>query len=1737
MASVSEASIISRLDKSDYRNLRQDFLQYLKPLSNLVTFNYDHDSTNNNNNVKNQKTIRQLANKFLQFLNRALKYLPIRLNELQKSDRETALDLFCMYKVCLACSKFLSPYLENKPFQVHVQSLYLVLSYEAWGMYVDAEVESFRILESLRSVYYSPKIEQDTSCLLPDVNLHEDPGLASLIVKVVQTIVSCAFKSLRKEDAVYKRVLSLVHQARPWFRLLDSKTFDILHYSLVTNLYSCTVRILEEDACLDGDLVDLFCMTTITEHLKSSANNHLLVRASNICLTIISQQRSRSSLIVHILTCVLDFIACDCKVGVKFTVNECLDVVHNIVKKCRCASTDSCRYVGQNLVEIASNFREVSPPFSSILELYAAGLCYTENSLQPSCIGSEGLLSESLITLPIRGGDDLLYLNDVLRSLADYFHGGSNSCVSCECSVSCKHEHGRVSFLSYLKALAFFCHPFAELVTSASNTLLPEKKFPTFSPNLTIILDAFQQYSDACHSHFSCRSEREMGNFDYTQGKLHLVVIAALIVSLWTNKNVKASDMLNICCRSAWTCINNLEARSEALSEEAISHYVTKTCSRSGTLLLALHECGSTDLIEVVITTLSNCSTVANLFENLDGPTNLMRQWVKFVCKDYKDADTCDNAPLVYPRLSKYLKEKNFSTTITMRTTRIILEQELLAYEQMEENYINLCQTMQLKITEILLGEVYVRNDLQRSKVLIKKGRLLRACGIGDLECCIGCLSEAISILSVNQLDVSVESTSNCSQVSDLLAVAYCLRALCTQEVPQPNSKVILEDIQSAVELWMSIDRYENFNRELATDYKIPLLCCVADLLSVKGHFQLQSDIYTLIIVLLKRKGVPVQKCFAMLWTDRRLSHALCTKSIDEDAILCLAKHFGTCFDPNSIGTWVTCLKDSQPLLLVGFRQKFSLYDSILTQHGHFPPGSCLGSNVTVGEVKEVASTLNSNVHKTTSNFLLGYLYHDLCERLISSGQLVEVLPLHFDSDHLFEMDTLGESHVSVQGPQATTTPQSITSERLNGINFKTWSRSVVHYLTSKGVEGLVDGTYARPAVTDEKKYTQWKKHNSMVIGWLFNSMDTPIVQMFLYHDFVYDLWSSLKETYSSKSNGSRVFQLYREVHSTSQGDRSAAEYFAQLQTRWEEIDHHEVIVELTGEAAMLVAKRADKQKVFAFLMGLRPEFETLGGQIVNTRPLIGLSILLPCPILSTPWSILLPKALLFAKKALHLRSLLLRDKFVCRFWTAPLKTIDYNHAEVEVLGSVATEVWPNGRLWNIEQCNLSQWSVLRCYLESILQVGVIHEALGNASLAEFLFLRGKKISFEEELPIFRVAFASALGDIYCKKQLWDLAKTELTRGREILVNSSTSLISCKLCKLTLGVTIDHRFGDLARKHSDGTGTSLLNKTSNALGLYKKALKKLKLFAWNLESEPNVRMTRSRSRTSYNRNMKFPNEVESKCLKVSSENSIFGCPSSHCWMEPNMPSRTEVGSTEMTVCNRKNCWKCLLQKVMETENTKDFISMKCEFHRRRLCLRLLTAIGICVGESGKVYEMHEIFWQCIMMLFDQRTFCETFSGSHSLFLEVIGNKWQCDLFATERAAILYNLSWFSLKNIHSGNTCCDLSRIQLPSIISWLLQAFILSREIPLYFQKVSKLLATVFLLSTSTERFHLPLYPGNTLCGCHWAAFFHQASLGTYFNQQLCDPNVLKLVKPVDFEVCLHLIFQMSLIYFFRRA
>ncbi|KAL6176469.1 hypothetical protein ACLB2K_053102 [Fragaria x ananassa] len=140
---------------------------------------------------------------------------------------------------------------------------------------------------------------------------------------------------------------------------------------------------------------------------------------------------------------------------------------------------------------------------------------------------------------------------------------------------------------------------------------------------------------------------------------------------------------------------------------------------------------------------------------------------------------------------------------------------------------------------------------------------------------------------------------------------------------------------------------------------------------------------------------------------------------------------------------------------------------------------------------------------------------------------------------------------------------------------------------------------------------------------------------------------------------------------------------------------------------------------------------------------------------------------------------------------------------------SVSREVWSfDTSSCNLEKCYLSTYNVLQCYLESTLQVGVIHEIIGNGAEAEVYLQWGKTISCSQCLPLFTVAFCSVLGKLYLKKQLWDLAEEELQSAKQYLkANKKES--SCLNSK-----------------------NAPLEKSSCPESLYKSALTKLMLPEW-----------------------------------------------------------------------------------------------------------------------------------------------------------------------------------------------------------------------------------------------------------------------------------------------------------------
>ncbi|KAJ6847469.1 separase [Iris pallida] len=224
--------------------------------------------------------------------------------------------------------------------------------------------------------------------------------------------------------------------------------------------------------------------------------------------------------------------------------------------------------------------------------------------------------------------------------------------------------------------------------------------------------------------------------------------------------------------------------------------------------------------------------------------------------------------------------------------------------------------------------------------------------------------------------------------------------------------------------------------------------------------------------------------------------------------------------------------------------------------------------------------------------------------------------------------------------------------------------------------------------------------------------------------------------------------------------------------------------------------------------------------------------------------------------------------------------------------------------------------------------------------------------------------------------------------------------------------------------------------------------------------------------------------------------------------KPMTHSRTRAKSQdcsqhecEDTLLKKAICWRCLILKVMEGGTMQDIFCLKSECHRRRLRLRLLMKIAKCKHGAD---EVPDAFWQCIYVMFNWESPSQKYIKAHASHLfKLIGEENSRDIFPIERAKMSYITSLFVLNHCRHKNkrSSGPLSNLHLPDVVSWLLSAFIISRESPLLFQKVSQLLA--LMLISKQRSFPHPLFSGSSLSIDHWVAYFHQASIGTYIPAQ----------------------------------
>ncbi|KAJ1695814.1 hypothetical protein LUZ63_012512 [Rhynchospora breviuscula] len=144
-------------------------------------------------------------------------------------------------------------------------------------------------------------------------------------------------------------------------------------------------------------------------------------------------------------------------------------------------------------------------------------------------------------------------------------------------------------------------------------------------------------------------------------------------------------------------------------------------------------------------------------------------------------------------------------------------------------------------------------------------------------------------------------------------------------------------------------------------------------------------------------------------------------------------------------------------------------------------------------------------------------------------------------------------------------------------------------------------------------EYGLWGTCNSMMVSWLFNSIDPSLQPSVAYYETVKEMWDNLKERFSV-GNAPRIHQLKAEIAAAKQNGQSIVTYFTRLKGMWDELSDHSpvpacVCSGCTCNVTAKLVKEREEEKIHQFLMGLDDSvYGNIRTHILGMDPLPSLS-------------------------------------------------------------------------------------------------------------------------------------------------------------------------------------------------------------------------------------------------------------------------------------------------------------------------------------------------------------------------------------------------------------------------------------------------------------------------------------------------------------------------------------------------
>ncbi|KAL3513054.1 hypothetical protein ACH5RR_025771 [Cinchona calisaya] len=169
---------------------------------------------------------------------------------------------------------------------------------------------------------------------------------------------------------------------------------------------------------------------------------------------------------------------------------------------------------------------------------------------------------------------------------------------------------------------------------------------------------------------------------------------------------------------------------------------------------------------------------------------------------------------------------------------------------------------------------------------------------------------------------------------------------------------------------------------------------------------------------------------------------------------------------------------------------------------------------------------------------------------------------------------------------------------KLNGANYQSWSKAMIHALTAKNKLGFIDGSLQ--AQSQEEKPTEfalWNQCNSLILSWLTHSVETDMAEGVIHAKTAYQVWSDFKDQFSQK-NAPAIFQIQKSIATISQGSMSVASYYTKLKALWDELENYRD--PYTCDHAKAHQEQLQEGRLMQFLMGLNESYK---GRQLSSEP------------------------------------------------------------------------------------------------------------------------------------------------------------------------------------------------------------------------------------------------------------------------------------------------------------------------------------------------------------------------------------------------------------------------------------------------------------------------------------------------------------------------------------------------------